>query len=512
MVKGAFIIPLAFLFQPAWIQAVDAENPLTRMKNAALSRVSAAQQKMTAPSSNSARKSGAAKEIRDKWGVFVGVSQYQDPAVIPMKFAFRNTTALVDVFKNIGIGRFAPDHVVAIANQAASKESIEHTLTDEWLCKKALPEDLVVIYICTRFAESRSGKDVMLLAHDTKLESAASDGIPLSDLLMNVKRRLQSKRIVALLDLSPVVYQKGASPALGGGLNIEQIAEKSGVTILSATRGLERSQRSSTAPISSFTQFLVEEMTNSMGTEPLMGIAEHVIEGVSKEAAHVYGKEQTPGFVAAADSANITEVPLGVRLKSSIPPKSAHIGHPLDQLSMRRPDIMAGTPGRMIRSRTLIAANIPPADLSLAQGSAPAPKQAKETTAEPQAKPAAAKSLAKEAAEGDENDDSAPQKVDMGPYIKEMKRQIQSKWTPPKGMLEKRVVSVFSIRRNGNIEDPTIVESSGTEAVDQSALAALKAASPLPKLPAGAPQFIQIRYQFDWKVKPSAGQASSPAQ
>ncbi len=207
-------------------------------------------------------------------------------------------------------------------------------------------------------------------------------------------------------------------------------------------------------------------------------------------------------------------MPLGVRLKSSIPEKSVHIGHPVDQLSMARPDIMTGAPGRMNRSRTLIASRLPAADLSAAPATGAKPAETK--PAEPKAagvvKPAPAtktaapaKASPKEASEDDDNDDTPPQNVDMGPYIKEMKRLIQSKWTAPKGMQEKHVVTVFTIRRNGTIEDPTVVESSGTEAVDESALAALKASSPLPKLPAGSPQFIQIRYQFDWKVKQSTG-------
>jgi TonB family protein len=213
-----------------------------------------------------------------------------------------------------------------------------------------------------------------------------------------------------------------------------------------------------------------------------------------------------------------------VRLKSSIAEKSVHIGHPIDQLTMQRPDIISGTPGRNYRSRTLIAAKLPGNDLDIAQAAQAQAKTSEEKAAagtKPQAAPKAppaktpsqsvTKSAAQEAGDDDDNDDTPPRNVDMGSYVKEMKRLIQSKWTPPKGMQEKHVVSVFTIRRNGTIEDPTIVESSGTQSVDESAMAALKAASPLPKLPAGSPQFIQIRYKFDWNVKPSTGSGNSSA-
>ncbi|MCC6977562.1 MAG: TonB family protein [Candidatus Melainabacteria bacterium] len=506
MVRGAiFLSAVICLVQAGWIPSAHAENRLTRMKNAAMQKVSAAQHRITAPVTNVTRKNtGAAREIRDKWAVFIGVGQFQDHAVTPLKFAFKNTSALIDVFKNVGVGRFAPDHVLTIANAAASKDAIEKTLTDEWLCKKALPEDLVVIYICTRFIPINGGEDAALFAHDTRLENAAVDGIALSELLANVKRRLQSKRVLALLDLSPVPAEEAGN----AGLNVEKIAQKSGISILSATKGAQQSQNSAAGPISSFTQYFAEGLNSSMGTLPLAAIAEYVVDSVSKDARNIHNKEQTPLFIAAADSPDITEVPLGVRLKSSIPEKTVSIGHPVDQLGMHRPDIIAGTPGRSSRARTLIAsANIPGADLSVGQGSAPAAKQAKTAV---DAKPApaagsAAKPPAKAAKEADDDEDEGdPQNVDMTPYVAEMKRLIQTKWTPPKGMEEKRVVTVFTIRRNGNLEEPTVVESSGTESVDQSALAALKAASPLPPLPKGSPQFIQIRYKFDWKVKPSS--------
>ena len=508
MLSGAIRL-CAFLciMATACLPPAVAENPFMHVKNAAISKVSAAQQKITAPVANSMKKTGAAVEIRDKWCVLIGVGQFQDATVPPLKFAFKNAQVLAEVFKNVGIGRFAPDHVIAIANRAATKDAIEHTLTDEWLCKKALPEDLVIIYICTRFARGEAGKGVVLLANDTNLASAGQDGIPLSSLLSDVKRRLQSKRVVAFLDLSPAV--PSTNPSAEGGLNIDKIAANSGVTILSATRGLQESQISAAAPISCFTRYLVDAMGAGMGTLPLAAVAGHVVDGVNQDAVTAQGKTQTPLFVAAADSPDITEVPLGVRLKSSIPEKSVHIGHPMDQLSMQRPDIKVGTPGRMRRPTTLIAANLPGNDLYIAQAATEATRAAKPAAKAapakaPQATPA--QPASKQASdEDDENDDTPPQNVDMGPYMKEMKKQIQSKWTPPKGMEEKRVVSVFSIRRNGTIEDPTIVESSGTEAVDESALAAIKAASPLPKLPPGSPQFIQIKYKFDWKVTPSTG-------
>jgi TonB family protein len=81
-----------------------------------------------------------------------------------------------------------------------------------------------------------------------------------------------------------------------------------------------------------------------------------------------------------------------------------------------------------------------------------------------------------------------------------MKKDIQAKWKPPKGLEQRRVGVTFSINRDGSIVDGAVVESSGVDAIDKSALEALKDASPIDPLPKGAPRSVEIRYRFDWKV------------
>jgi TonB family protein len=85
-------------------------------------------------------------------------------------------------------------------------------------------------------------------------------------------------------------------------------------------------------------------------------------------------------------------------------------------------------------------------------------------------------------------------------YVEKAKKYIGSKWQPVKGFEDRNVVAVFTVKQNGKIEDERIMEESGSQVADQSALNALKAASPLPPLPKGAPESIQIRYVFSWHV------------
>jgi TonB family protein len=97
-------------------------------------------------------------------------------------------------------------------------------------------------------------------------------------------------------------------------------------------------------------------------------------------------------------------------------------------------------------------------------------------------------------------DDTPCSEAELLGYIEKVKKYIGGKWQPIKGFEDRNVVVQFTVRQNGKIEEEQIVEESGSQAVDKSAILALKSASPLPPLPKGAPESIQIRYVFSWHV------------
>lgn len=100
----------------------------------------------------------------------------------------------------------------------------------------------------------------------------------------------------------------------------------------------------------------------------------------------------------------------------------------------------------------------------------------------------------------DDTDDKPCSESELIAYVDKIKKDISTKWQPPKGFEDRSVTVVFTVRQKGTIEEPKVVESSGSQAVDQTALAALTASSPLAPLPKGAPESIQIRYVFSWHI------------
>lgn len=406
---------------------------------------------------------------RDKWAVTIGIGRFRDSSVKPIKFAATNAAELADLLREPMVGRFAADHVISLTDKGATKAAIEANLTEGWLFKKALPEDLIAIYVCTRASLSPDGKDVFILASDSG-ERMGDEKISLRKLLSDICKRTQSRYIVAFIDLFPVEANepfaasrndgKSAKSSEGGvsAASWQEIADETGVTLLCANAPGEGSHESGEAEASFFAHYLGMGLSAFGGSLPLVTIAEYVIKNVEHDVMEKLKSNQLPRLAVAGRGVDVSGLQIGIPVKSSTQPKGLAIGHPEEKLSTRRPDLLPAA----------------------RQKAASAPSQPK--TEQPE----------REHKVGD---------VDFGTYMSKMKRQIQNKWTPPKGMEERKVVAVFTIMKDGQIVDPSLVESSGVDSVDKAAMTALKQSSPLEPLPEGAPEYVQIRYKFDYKVK-----------
>lgn len=394
-----------------------------------------------------ARTAASREPVRDKWAVLVAVGDFQDPTIPKLRFSTRNASDLAAILRDPNVGRFASDHVTVVSGEKATKSAIETALTGEGIARKALPNDLIVVYFCGRTLPSAGGREAYFLAYDTLASELQHSGLPIGQTLREIRRRTQCRRILAVLDSSPAVRQPGPYPAL------KELSAQAGVSVLASDELANTSHEWAAGGQSLFTHYLIEGLKPGAGLLALPVVAEYLGQIVPNEAQKYAGKTQTPALVLAADAPEMAATALGLAVKSAVPPAKVSIGHRVDDLQMRRPD--------------------------LSRPKAPPP----------------------EADDGeDEDEDEAGGQVDFGAWMAKMKAAVQKRWQPPKGFESRRVVAVFTILRDGTIVNPYIVDSSGVEAVDKSALDALKAASPLEALPLGAPKSVQIRYQFDWKV------------
>lgn len=101
-----------------------------------------------------------------------------------------------------------------------------------------------------------------------------------------------------------------------------------------------------------------------------------------------------------------------------------------------------------------------------------------------------------------ENKSSLPQvqmkNPDFEPYMRGLMRKIKKNWTPPANSTSRHVVLKLQINKNGKVNSCNVVKSSGSAAVDKSAIEAVYASVPFSNFPAEFKgEFIDIQFTFD---------------
>lgn len=388
--------------------------------------------------------------IRDKWALFVSCDKYFDKDIPPVKSAGESALALKEMFLNPQFGRFAPAHVASVSGTKSIKSNIDKCLGEPWLLTKALPGDLIVLYFNTLYKTVPGKNDLYLCFYDTPSNKENLENtISLKEMLKETARRSLSKYIVCLLDISPL--EPGDSGSAPPSRMYDEIAQETNTTILASTTPGSESMHALTKNCSAFVDNLAEALKSGGGQADLVAIAQYIQQNEGTQKAI---------FAYPRNDSLIVKAVLGMPTKSSTPAEHIRIGHNASGVYMA---------SRQSQDATAQASKAPP--------------QTKEDDDD----------------DNDENDNSG-QAVDFGSYMTKMKKDIQSKWHPPKGFDAHRVVTVFTIHRDGKITEPQIVESSGKDDIDKMALEALRQASPLDPLPKGCPRSVQLRYKFDWSV------------
>ena len=87
---------------------------------------------------------------------------------------------------------------------------------------------------------------------------------------------------------------------------------------------------------------------------------------------------------------------------------------------------------------------------------------------------------------------------DFSAYMESVKNSLQKSWIPPDFLEEGHVRVLFKLDRNGRVLSTNIIESSGDEIYDESAIEALKKAQPFGNFPPQSMrETLTINYSFD---------------
>jgi TonB family protein len=86
--------------------------------------------------------------------------------------------------------------------------------------------------------------------------------------------------------------------------------------------------------------------------------------------------------------------------------------------------------------------------------------------------------------------------------MQEIQRKSSEHWSPKKSQTSRPTIVDFLVNTDGSIKNLKVHQSSGDAALDESALAAIRAAAPfthIPKVPKG--ESIDIRFTFDYNAQ-----------
>ncbi|MGB0909893.1 MAG: SUMF1/EgtB/PvdO family nonheme iron enzyme, partial [Nitrospirales bacterium] len=136
------------------------------------------------------------EEIGSVWGVFVGVSTYQNTG-LTLEYADDDARAFHDFYDKHFQGRVPADQFQVLVNEQVSRSNFLQTVGE--VLRRAQPEDLVVLFLAMHGLLDASGQDLYFLTHEADPNLPEAQGISRHDLLRQIDRS-KARKIILLLD------------------------------------------------------------------------------------------------------------------------------------------------------------------------------------------------------------------------------------------------------------------------------------------------------------------------
>jgi hypothetical protein len=277
----------------------------------------------------------ASRPIQDKWALVVGISRFQHPG-IDLKYPAKDAKDFYQYL--IGDGQFAPDHVILLTDERATRSNILSLIGDKWLPRLANPDDLVVIFVSTHGspADADVGGVNYLIAHDTNPDSLYATGIPIQDLMRTIKKRVHSDRVVLIMDACH--SGAGTADAKGlfrsGNVDASHVVAGTGQLVIASSRPDQLSWEAKKYPNSVFTKNLIDCLRKDGGSTKLGTAFKVLQERVQQEVLFERGQLQTPEMKSQWR---------GDDLMLATKPAQPRPGIPIETLALHSSDVQGQT-------------------------------------------------------------------------------------------------------------------------------------------------------------------------
>ncbi|MCA9802573.1 MAG: caspase family protein [Cyanobacteria bacterium HKST-UBA02] len=250
----------------------------------------------------------AAKPIRDKWALIVGISEFKNKSIPSLKFASKDARDFYNYL--IKEANFAPDHVRLLTDKKATRRRVMSELGSKFLAPLARPDDLVVLFFSTHGSPSSMDLrgDNYLVAYDSDPDDLYVSGIEMKKIIESISDRVFTNRVLLVLDAchSGAIKPDAKGLKRSANFNAEELAQGSGQLVICSSMPDEQSWESRRFKNGVFTRRLLEGL-KSNGTYTRLGEAFEEVKGsVQNEVREDRkGARQTPVLHSAWDGEDL---------------------------------------------------------------------------------------------------------------------------------------------------------------------------------------------------------------
>jgi len=264
-----------------------------------------------------------------KWALVIGIGSFADHGIKSLRYTTADATAFAALLNDPAIGRFPPSNVHVLTDGAATTKAIKSELN--WIARHAGPDDIVVIYVAThgspRTLDTAGGLNY-LLTYDTQIlkngafdeDSLYATAFPMVELSSAVATRMHATRTLIVLDTcfsggsvtnGDALIGPGLANASAGPETLKRISEGTGRIVLAASRVDQESFESESLKHGYFTYFLLQDLTQTKGAQPITQLFENVRQQVSNRVSADFGHGSLHQDPMMARSSNQADFILG---------------------------------------------------------------------------------------------------------------------------------------------------------------------------------------------------------
>ena len=261
--------------------------------------------------------------VREKWALLVGVSEFADRKISRLRYTTKDVTDLAKTLTSPTAGRFPSSHVHLLLNEKATLQGIRDEIA--WLRANAKPEDLVVLYFASHGSPKTLDLDGLglsyIVTHDTMLDNLYARAYPMVDLVDQINRDIQARRVVLLIDachsgsaVEPNTVRAASRSLVAEGAesvnaSFAQLRNATGRAVIMSSRAEETSWENAALDGGKgngyFTRSLIEALQQNNGLSPIKEIFRAVQQQVETRVKTDLGKPQHPVFQVADQGGDI---------------------------------------------------------------------------------------------------------------------------------------------------------------------------------------------------------------